>query len=130
MIGINDIHRWFYKVPNQSVSPEEFADYYPRILERVKKETKAQITLIDPFYMSADTTEGSDRAGINRYLPDYIKTVHRMVKQFKARHVKLHAIFQEQIKLRSPNIFCPEPVHPNSSGHLLMAQKWLETVGY
>ena len=49
-IGINDVHRFLHQTPGQSVSAEEFADLYDKIMARVKSETKAQVILVDPFY--------------------------------------------------------------------------------
>ena len=130
MIGINDIHRWYHKIAGATVTPEEYAEIYPKILERVRKETKAQIILIDPFYISTDTSNGSARADILRDLPKYIRTVHAMAKRFKTRHVRMHDAFQKLLKTHSPDAFCPEPVHPNISGHLVMAHEWLKAVDW
>ena len=126
MIGINDLHRWLSNVPAQAVTAEEFATIFPQILQRVKNETKAQIILIDPFYMSTDVQEGSWRAKVTKHLPAYLTTVHKMVRQFKTRHVKMHDMFQAQLKLHAPDRFCNEPVHPNPTGHLFMAHAWLK----
>lgn len=133
MIGINDIHRWLHKVQGQSVSPEEFAELYPVILDRVKKELRLpgeRIVLVDPFYISTDAAAGSFRAVVLEHLPSYLKTVHAMVRKHKTRHVRLHEVFQKQLKHHSPDRFCPEPVHPNPSGHLVMAHAWLQAMGW
>jgi lysophospholipase L1-like esterase len=130
MVGINDIHRWLHGVEGQAVTAAEFAEIYPRILERVAAETKAKLVLLDPFYMSTDRAAGSFRARVLDHLPSYLKTVEAMARRFKARHVRLHAMFQEQLKHHAPDRFCPEPVHPNSSGHLMMAHAWLRVMGW
>jgi acyl-CoA thioesterase I len=129
-IGINDVHRWLHQVQGASVSAEEFADLYEKILARVKKETKAQVVLVDPFYISTDTSSGSFRTLVLQTLPSYQKTVAAMAKKYKTRHVKLHDMFQTQLQHTAPDRWCPEPVHPNPSGHLLMAHEWLKSVGW
>jgi lysophospholipase L1-like esterase len=128
-IGINDIHRWLHKVQGASVTAEEFATLYDEILARVKKETKAQIVLVDPFYISNDKNPNSFRSVVLKELPSYIKTVHAMVKKYKTRHVKTHEIYQRLLKTYPGDRFCPEPVHPNHSGHLVIANAWLDAVG-
>lgn len=130
MIGINDLFRWYHQVPGQSVSPEEYAELYPKILERVRRETKAQLVLIDPFFISNDRYADGHRTDVLKKLEKYRATVHRMVRQFKARHVKMHDMFQAQIAIHPPDRFAPEPVHPNPTGHLLMAHEWLKAVGW
>ena len=128
-IGINDIHRWIHKVQGASVTAEEFAVLYDEVLARVKKETKAQIVLVDPFYLSIDTSPNSARSTVLKELPSYIKTVHAMVKKYKTRHVKTHDIFQNLLKHYPSDRFCPEPVHPNHAGHLVIADNWVKAVG-
>jgi lysophospholipase L1-like esterase len=129
MIGINDVHRYLHKAET-SVSPEEYADLYDHILTRVAKETRARLILIDPFYISTERDGTSFRQTVLDTLPKYIKTVHAMVKKYKTRHVKLHEIFAAQLKHHAPDRFCPEPVHPTPSGHLVMAHAWLKEMGW
>jgi len=129
-IGINDIHRYLRSVPDASVSPEEFAEYYDTLLSRVKKETKASIILVDPFYISNDTAIDSFRTKVLKELPAYIKTVEKMAKKYKARRVKTHDIFQNLLKYYPADKFCPEPVHPNVAGHLVIANAWLKEMGW
>jgi len=130
MIGINDVHRWVHNVAGQSVSPEEYADLYPKILDRVKKETKAQLVILEPFYMTIDHESGSYRSNMLEKLKLYQTTAEKLAKQHKARYVKFHAMFQKLLAIYPADRFCPEPVHPNLSGHLTMAQEWLKAVGW
>lgn len=128
-IGINDLHRWLRKGEG-FVTPEEFADLYDEILSRAKKETDAKLILIDPFYISTDRAVDSHRARVLQHLPLYLKTVERMARKYKARHVRTHKLFGAQLKRQLPDRFCPEPVHPNLSGHLVIAHGWLEAMGW
>jgi len=130
MIGINDVHRWVHNVAGQSVTPEEYADLYPKILDRVKKETKAQLVLIEPFYMSIDHDSDSYRSNIIEKLKAYQKTAEKLARQHKARYVRFHHMFQKLLKIHAADKFCPEPVHPNLSGHLTMAHEWLKVMGW
>jgi acyl-CoA thioesterase I len=129
MIGINDIHRWLRKSPDP-VSPEEYAQMYDAVLHRITKETRARLVLIDPFYISLETSRDSFRAVVLEHLPSYLQTVQAMARKYKARHVRMHEVFQQLLKCYPPDRFCPEPVHPNPSGHLVMAHAWLKTMGY
>lgn len=129
-IGINDVHRYYMKVADASVTPDEFAEFYDRILERTQKETKAQVILVDPFYVSNDQSPGSLRTAIRELLPKYIRTVHAMVRKYKTRHVKTDEIFQNLLKYYPADYFCPEPVHPYPNGHLVIAQAWLSEMGW
>jgi lysophospholipase L1-like esterase len=129
MIGINDVHRWLAKGPD-SVSAKQYAELYDGILKRIKKETKAQIILIDPFYLSNDTRSGQWRSTVLKSLAPYIRTVGAMAKKYKTRHVRLHDVFQRLLKTYPADQFCPEPVHPNPAGHTAMAEAWLKEMGW
>lgn len=129
-IGINDIHTWLRQTPERAVPPEQFAELYDHILARARKETRAQFVLVDPFYISRDTDPHSFRHEVLKHLPSYLRTVAALAKKYKARHVKLHDMFQRQLRRRTPDHFCPEPVHPYPTGHLHMALEWLRVMGW
>jgi lysophospholipase L1-like esterase len=129
-IGINDIHRWLRKVEDQAVTPEEFAELYDQILARVKKETKAKIILVEPFYMSLDAKGDSFRSLVLENLPSYMKTVTAMSRKYKTKIVHTHKAYQNLLKYVDPDQICNEPVHPNQSGHFVIAYEWLKTMGW
>lgn len=129
MIGINDVNRWLCKQPG-SVSPEQYADFFAGIMDRLARETTATVVLVEPFYLSRDGTSGSYRSRVLTALADYRKTVHAMAEQHKARLVRLHEMFQNQLRHHPVDRFAPEPVHPNPSGHLLIAHEWLRAVDW
>lgn len=130
MIGINDINMWLSKTEGRSVSPEEFLDYYDKVLTRARKETKAEIVLISPFYISIDHDSESYRSRVLKAFPAYQETVQKMVKKHKTHFVDFHALFQRYLTELPMNRFAPEPVHPHASGHLLMAYEWLRVMKF
>ncbi|HAI11449.1 MAG TPA: GDSL family lipase [Phycisphaerales bacterium] len=129
-IGINDIHRWLRKVEDQAVTAEEFADLYNQILTRVRKETKAKLVLVEPFYMSLDTKTDSFRSLVLEHLPSYMKTVTAMSRKYKTKIVHTHKAYQNILKHIDADQICGEPVHPNQSGHTVIAYEWLKTMGW
>jgi len=42
--------------------------------------------------------------------------------------VVLHDIFAEHLKYRESEVFCPEPVHPGRTGHVVIANAVLEAL--
>ena len=129
-IGINDLHRTMANVADQAVTPEQFADLYDKILTRVKKETKANIVLVDPFYISNEDGVDNHRGRVLAQLPKYIDVVSAMAKKYKARQVKTQVAFKNLLKYKAADALCPEPVHPYASGHTVIALEWLKTVGW
>ena len=130
MIGINDLNLWLSNVPGRSVSPAEYADLYHRVLTRIRAESSAKLVLLDSFYISTDHHSGSYRNRVLSHLPEYLSTVAKLVEEFGAYHVRYHEMFQRLLQTQPPDRFCPEPVHPHRSGHLLMACEWLRVLGF
>ncbi len=130
MIGINDLNRWL-SGPEDLYGPDGYSDYYEKILTRARQESDPELILMTPFYMSkARPGEESWRGRVMEALPAYIEVVERMAERFDARLVRSHRMFQEQLEYRHPCAFGDEPVHPNATGHLLLAHVWLGAVGW
>jgi lysophospholipase L1-like esterase len=128
-IGINDLHRFLDQTP-AAVSPERYEPLYRECLQLAVSQTKARLILIDPFYISTDRDAGSRRALVLELLPRYLEVVQKLAAEFNAIHVRTHAAFQEQLRYRAADTFCPEPVHPNLAGHRVIAHAVLRAVGW
>ena len=126
-IGINDLHSYLGGDPN-GVSPELFAELYDYILGETKKILDCKILLIDPFYISTNTSEQSFESKVLGILPKYIDTVHKMSEKYGTKLVKTHDVYQNHLKYRDASTFCPEPVHPNFFGHLVIATEVLKVL--
>lgn len=120
-IGINDLHQYL-SGGERSVSPAEYRTLYERILTEAKEAAGPELILIDPFYISQDPSPESFRARVLEVLPEYLAVVDEMAERFGARHLKTHEMFQRQLAWRDAETFCPEPVHPNRTGHFLIAE--------
>ncbi len=120
-IGINDLNQTLNS--NSDLPAEKFEEIYDSLLaQTVERFPNCQLLLIDPFFMSRDQTEDSYRARVLQVLPGYIDAVHRLSQKYETRLVETHDLFQEQLKHHKLEVFSTEPVHPNSAGHLLMAE--------
>ena len=121
-IGINDLHRTLGQSPD-SVPPQLYREAYEDILSRTKSALpKCKILLIDPFYISNDQSPTSVRSHVLKLLPEYLKTTRDLSKKYGTLRVKTHEIFQRLLKTHEPDTFCPEPVHPNLTGHMVIAE--------
>lgn len=130
MVGINDVHRWLAKAEGASVSPDEYAELYRQVLERTRAESKAKLVLIQPFYISRDTYPGTHRSLVLEHLPTYQATVKELAAEFGAHYVAFDDLFQVLLQNYAPDEFCPEPVHPHNTGHLVMAHEWLRVLNF
>ncbi|MCM8818315.1 MAG: SGNH/GDSL hydrolase family protein [Candidatus Omnitrophica bacterium] len=123
LIGINDIHRVLNKHESWSeFTPENYRKRYDYILKRTTEKLNCKIILIEPFYISTDKTDNF-RGKVIKELQEYIEIVEEMSKKYEAYHLKMHRIFQKQLEYFEPEVFAPEPVHPNLTGHFLIANE-------
>jgi len=129
LIGINDVHRTLRDEPT-AVPPDRYEQLYRECLSLTKDRTTAKLVLMEPFYISTDTETDSWRTKVLWALDEYRVVVRKLAGEFKAIFVPLHELFQEQLRYRPTDMFCPEPVHPNSVGHLLIAHAWLVAMGW
>lgn len=129
LIGINDVHRTLRGEPT-AVPPDRYEQLYRECLSLTKKHTAAQLVLMEPFYISTDTETDSWRTKVLQALNDYRAIVRELSNEFGGVFVPLHGLFQEHLRYRSADAFCPEPVHPNTFGHLLIAHAWLVALGW
>ena len=132
-IGINDCHRWSTDAKaNILQSPEKFEEIFNEILTATRKalpETK--LLLIDPFYASLDIDGPLDsyRGRVSLALQDYIAATDRMAAKYDALQVKTNDIFHAHLKYNHPTVCFPkEPVHPNQTGHMLIAESVYEAL--
>ena len=121
-IGINDLHSHL-RGAEDGVDPALFAAVYEQLLEITQGELGCPLVLLTPFYISTD-----HRSQVLELLPRYIEVVERLAERFDARLVRLHDIFQRQLQYRDADTFCPEPVHPNQAGHLVIAQALMDAL--
>lgn len=122
MIGINDCAGYVMGQPSP-VDPDLFAQIYDELLTRTTEKHDCGIVLLDPFFISKDTTGNSMRTSFLQTLPDYVRTVHRMSKKYGTRLVPTQEAFNKHLKYREPDFFAPEPVHPYHIGHVIIAHE-------
>lgn len=121
-IGINDLHGYLF-AGRKELAPQPYEAAYREILEQTRQALpKCRILLVDPFYISQDASPNSQRKQVLDSMPDYLAIVDRLSRTFKTRHIKTHELFGRLLKYYEPDTFCAEPVHPNPSGHLVIAE--------
>ena len=120
-IGINDLHRTLAQNP-EAVPPKLYREAYEDIITRTRKSLpRCKLLLIDPFYISTDDALTSFRNSVLQLLPEYLRIVNGLSRKYGTLHVKTHGIYQRLLKTHEPDTFCPEPVHPNLTGHMVIA---------
>ncbi len=78
--------------------------------------------LIDCFYLSLDRRPESQRGQVLKAIPAYLAATARLSREFRTLHIATHALFRRLLQHCPPDVFCNEPVHPNLTGHLAIAE--------
>ena len=119
LIGINDCHH--YLAGCQETGPVPYAQRLESLLQRATECTGCSLILLEPFYWTLPPGTDEQQRRVSALLPEYIATVHRLAEQFQARLVRLHEIGRQVLQGRPAEVLSPEPVHPNITGHGLIA---------
>ena len=124
-IGINDLNS-FRRGDPDGVSPDQYRKNYDEILASTRRALgDIPVLLITPFYISTSIDDEVEGAALG-LMPEYIEIVEKMSARYGTLLLNLHDVFQQQLRYRPPSVFCPEPVHPNHSGHVVIANALME----
>jgi len=128
LVGINDLSRTIRGVPGYAEhsdwalhTPDKYAARLDEVLTRTERTIGARVILMEPFYLSTDTTDGF-RGMILRRIEEYRVAVRAQSRKHRTGLVRLHEIFAGHLKRRPCETFCAEPVHPNPGGHMVIAR--------
>ena len=124
-IGINDANSFLRRDPD-GVPPDQFRRNFDEILTTTRRNLGGiPILLMTPFYISTNWDDEVEGAVLSM-IPEYIDVVEETSVKYDALLLNLHKVFQEHLGHRPPSTFCPEPVHPNHTGHMIIADALIE----
>ena len=122
-IGINDVWRQLKDPTMPQIYPEEFKNNYNDLLQQVSDNTSADIVLMEPTIIE----ENLDSIG-NQKLKPYVEIVNTMAEKHDAYLVPTHQAFLSYLEANNGYALTTDGVHMNSTGNMLMAKAWYETV--
>ena len=124
-IGINDLNSFLRGDPD-GVPPDQYRRNFDEILTSTRQALgEIPVVLITPFYISTNLKDEVEGAVLGM-IPEYIGIVEEMSVKYDTLLLNLHNVFQAHLKHRPPSTFCPEPVHPNHTGHMVIASTLME----
>ena len=122
LIGINDLYQPL-NLGGKDEYMQKHKDAYDEILARTKEELpNCKVLLLEPFYMSRDNASKSWRTEVLEMLPDYLEVTRHMSKKYNTGLISTNELFQNILKYYETDIICIEPVHPNRTGHMAIAE--------
>ena len=126
MIGTNDVWRQF----DTPFQPEwaVFADEYEPTLDKLCAQTVGKVKkliLLTPYYLEPNKKDAM-RAQMDRYGA----IVKKLAKKHGAIFVDTQAAMDKFLKHQHANALAWDRVHPNETGHMILARAFLDAVGY
>lgn len=125
LIGINDT--WRRYDANDPTPVYEFERNYRTILDMTRKNTRANIILLEPFVLP----HPEDRRAWREDLDPKIQVVRKLAAEFDALYVPLDGLFAAAAAACGGNYayWAADGVHPTAAGHGLIANALMDTLG-
>ena len=126
MIGINDVWRQFDSPsrPEGHVDPEEYERTLNDLVAHTRPNVKG-LVLMTPFYIEPNKADAM-RAQMDRYGA----LVQKVAAGHDAVFVDTQAAFDRVLTSCYPATLAWDRVHPNMTGHMVLARAFLDTVGF
>ena len=125
MIGINDVWRHFDspKMPEGHVGIEEYEATLEELITATLPAVKG-IILVKPYFIEPNREDP-----MRKQMDDYGAVVESMAGKHAAVLVDPQAGFDRMLKYMHPMAIAWDRVHPNTSGHGLIARCFLDAIG-
>jgi lysophospholipase L1-like esterase len=126
MIGINDVWRHFdsFKMTENLVHIEEYEKTLDELIQSSLPNIKGLI-LITPYYI-----DNNPEDPMRKMMNAYGEKVKSLAKKHNAILVDTQAGFDKLLEHMHPMALAWDRIHPNSSGHALLAKCFLEAINF
>lgn len=125
-IGINDVWRQFDmpRITEKHVYLEEYEQTYRELLEQTRPQLQG-LVLMTPYFLEINKEEP-----MRKMMDEYGEVVKRLAQEYDAMIVDTQAPFDEYLNYHSPISLCWDRVHPNLTGHAILARAFLKEIGF
>jgi lysophospholipase L1-like esterase len=126
LIGVIDVWRQFDSplMPETHVPIGEYEATYEQLIQTTLREVEGMI-LISPYYMEPNREDP-----MRRMMEDYARVAKALAEKYRLVFVDLQAAFDSYFQYYSPQTIAWDRIHPNVTGHVLIARAILSAIGY
>ena len=131
LIGVNDV--WHELGSQNGVATPKFEKIYTMLIEEVLEALPdIKLMILEPYALPGAATEGVLEDGRDKYTvfrkdtEDKAAACRRVAEKFNIPFVPLQAKLDEMQKAYGTESVSGDGVHPNVTGHLLIARAWME----
>ena len=122
MIGINDVWRQFDRPQMRQVTIDIYEETYRRLLKSIRHDLKG-LVLMTPYLIEADHS-----FPMRKKMDEYGQIVRLLATEFDAVFIDVQAAFDRYLEHRPWQSLCNDRVHPQLSGHLIIAEAFRQAV--
>lgn len=123
-IGINDVWRHFDGgVTKDQVDIALYEKLLRKLIEQTQPSLKG-LVLISPFYLEANQSDP-----MRAMMDQYSAVVQKLAKEYGAIFVDVQAAFDAYLAKAPTQSLCSDRVHPNQTGHLIIAKAFFKAIG-
>jgi lysophospholipase L1-like esterase len=127
LVGINDTNTVVNK--QGIITPEEYGKVYRTLLAQTRAQLPScLLVLCEPFILPVGRVKENWNVW-NDDMKQRQALVANLAKEFDAVFVPLQQVFNDAVKLASPDYWIWDGIHPTYSGHELITREWLKQVG-
>jgi len=126
MIGTNDVWRQFDlpKMTQGHVLPDEYERVYDELLTKTRPQLKG-LVLATPFYV-----EPNRQDAMRARMDEYGAIVKRLAAKHDAVFVDTQTGFDFALRHQYAAALAWDRVHPNQTGHMILAKHFLDALGF
>ena len=124
MIGINDVWRQFDGIGMDQVDIVTFERILDELVTRTKPTLAGGLILMTPYFI-----EPRREDAMRAMMDDYTAVVKRLAEKHDAILADTQAAFDHYLDHRPAQSLCGDRVHPNATGHQIIADTFLGAVG-
>ena len=126
MIGINDVWRQFdsWLQKEWHVDRNEYSQTLERLIQKTKPQLKG-LVLMTPYFIEPNRSDP-----MRARMDEYGAVVKELAQRFGAILVDTQAAFDEVLTDLHPMALAGDRVHPNQTGHMILAKAFLKAIDY
>ena len=131
LMGVNDV--WHELAIGNGVATPKFEKIYTMLIEEVLEELPdVKLMILEPYALPGAATEGTLEDGRDKYTvfrketEEKAAACRRVAEKFGIPFVPLQAKLDEMQVSYGTESVSVDGVHPNVTGHLLIARAWME----
>ena len=126
MIGINDVWRHFDSAfqPEIQVSLQEYRSTLLALTQAVRPSLKG-LVIMAPYFLERNTEEP-----MRQMMDVYGQAAAEVAKEVEAIFVDTQSVFDHYLEVQHSMSLSADRIHPNLTGHLLIAQAFLCAVDF